>query len=96
MTTSQLVGLGYDVVVERGAGVAAAETDEAYAEAGAVLGSAADVLASDIVIKVETPTDAEIAELNAGTVVVSQLAPARSPELLERIGGLTVQRRAAV
>ena len=84
-TTEQLVGLGYEVIVERGAGVPAAEPDQAYADAGAMLGSTDDVLASDIVIKVEAPTDAEIARLDGGTMIISQMAPARSPELLEKL-----------
>ena len=39
-TVAQLVGLGYDVVVERGAGDAATFRPEAYEAAGATVGSA--------------------------------------------------------
>ena len=43
--SASCVGLGYDVVVERGAGDAATFRDEAYEAAGATVGDAADVWA---------------------------------------------------
>ena len=39
-TVAQLRGLGYDVVVEPGAGAASSFPDEAYVEAGATIGDA--------------------------------------------------------
>ena len=39
-TVGKLIGLGYEVVVEKGAGEAASFTDEAYVEAGASIGAA--------------------------------------------------------
>ena len=42
-TAAQLVGLGYEVVVESGAGDAADQSDAAYAEAGARVGTTAEV-----------------------------------------------------
>ncbi len=84
-TTGQLVALGYEVVVEAGAGDLADQHDAAYTEAGAAVGTADEVWSSDIVIKVNAPTDGEIARLRAGATVVSLMAPGRSPELLERL-----------
>jgi hypothetical protein len=46
-TVDQLRKLGYEVVVEAGAGAAADFSDEAFVEAGATIGSAADVWAAD-------------------------------------------------
>lgn len=86
-TAGQLVGLGYEVVVESGAGVHADQTDEAYREAGAQVGSADDVWGSDVVVKVNAPTEAEIGRLRRGATVVALMAPGRSPELLERLQG---------
>nr|WP_234356373.1 Re/Si-specific NAD(P)(+) transhydrogenase subunit alpha [Blastococcus sp. Marseille-P5729] len=84
-TVAQLIGLGYEVIVERGAGADADQPDTAYHGSGAIIGSADDVWASDIVIKVEAPTDEEIAKLRPGTTLIAQMAPARSPELLEKL-----------
>ena len=62
-TAGQLQQLGYDVVVEAGAGAAADQPDAAYASAEIAVGSADDVWGSDIVIKVNAPSDDEIARL---------------------------------
>ncbi|MBO3086532.1 Re/Si-specific NAD(P)(+) transhydrogenase subunit alpha [Cellulomonas fengjieae] len=82
-TVAQLVGLGYDVVVQRGAGDAAMFRAEAYEAAGAAVGTAADVWSSDIVTKVNAPTDSEVAALRPGATLVAMLAPAASPALVE-------------
>ena len=89
-TAARLVKLGYDVVVQAGAGVAASQPDGAYVEAGVTVGSAEDVWSSDVVIKVNAPTDEEIARLRRGATVVSLMAPGRSPELVERLAAAGV------
>ena len=89
-TASQLAALGYDVVVEQGAGAAADQPDAAYADAGIALGSADDVWSSDVVVKVNAPTDEEVARLRPGATVIGLMAPARSPELVERLAAAGV------
>lgn len=84
-TASQLAQLGYDVVVESGAGEAADQLDGAYVEAGVRVGSSDDVWGADIVVKVNAPTDEEVGRLLSGATIVSMMAPARSPELVERL-----------
>jgi len=81
-TVAQLVKLGYDVVVESGAGAAANFPDTAYEEAGAGIGAFADVWASDVVTAVEAPGEAQLEALRPGATVVSMMAPATHPELL--------------
>ena len=80
-TVGQLVGLGYDVVVERGAGDAATFRDEAYEAAGRD-GRAAPPTSgrSDVVAKVNAPTDDEVAALRPGATLVAMLAPASGPD----------------
>ena len=58
-TVGRLAKLGYEVVVEHGAGKGASFPDAAYAEAGAALGDAAEVWASDVVTTVNAPADAD-------------------------------------
>jgi len=89
-TASQLAALGYDVVVEQGAGAAADQPDAAYADAGIALASADDVWSSDVVVKVNAPTDEEVARLRPGATVIGLMAPARSPELVERLAAAGV------
>ena len=81
-TVGKLIGLGYAVVVESGAGEAASFTDEAYAEAGATIG---DAWSSEIVFKVNAPTSDEINKLAAGATLVSLISPALKPELVEEL-----------
>ncbi|GAB3014792.1 NAD(P) transhydrogenase subunit alpha [Nocardioides flavus (ex Wang et al. 2016)] len=89
-TASRLAALGYDVVVEHGAGEAADQPDAAFADAGVRLGDDDEVWSSDVVVKVNAPTDEEVAGLRRGATVVSLMAPARSPELVERLAAAGV------
>jgi NAD(P) transhydrogenase subunit alpha len=97
-TVQQLIALGYDVAVEHGAGDAASFSDEAYAAAGARVVAAPDAWGSEIVHKVNPPSDDEIGRLRAGTVLVSLMAPAISPDLVEKLraAGVTAMAMDAV
>ncbi|KZE88390.1 Re/Si-specific NAD(P)(+) transhydrogenase subunit alpha [Microbacterium sp. TNHR37B] len=81
-TVSKIAALGYEVVVETGAGAASALPDAAYAAAGALPVDRATAWAADVVLKVAAPTADEIAMLQPGTTLVGLLAPAFSPDLL--------------
>ena len=84
-TVGQLIALGHSVQVESGAGVLASFTDQAYEEAGATVAPSSEIWGSDFVVKINPPSDAEIAQLKPGTMLASLLAPALSPELLEKL-----------
>ena len=47
-TIAQLIKLGYEVVVESGAGAASSFSDEAFTDAGAAVGSDEQVWAADV------------------------------------------------
>lgn len=89
-TASQLAALGYDVVVEQGAGAAADQPDVAFTDAGVLVAPADEVWSSDVVVKVNAPTDDEVGRLRPGATVISLMAPARSPELVERLSAAGV------
>ncbi len=82
-TVVQLRKLGYDVVVESGAGRSSSFSDEAYAEAGAVVGEADQALGADIVFGVNAPSAEQLDGLRAGATLVSLLAPMLNPDLVE-------------
>jgi NAD(P) transhydrogenase subunit alpha len=86
-TVGPLLALGYEVVVETGAGLKSSFTDSAYVEAGATIG---DAWSADIVLKVNAPTDDEIALLRPGSTVVGLLNPGLNPELLEKLAARKV------
>ena len=82
---ARLVKAGLDIVVERGAGVEAAFGDELYGNAGATLGTAGDALGADVVVKVQKPTEAELAQIRAGAVLVGFLQPLADPQGVEQL-----------
>ena len=84
-TAEQLEKLGYEVVVESGAGTAADQADESFAAAGIAAVDADRVWSSDVVVKVNAPTPEEVARLRRGATIISMMAPARSPELVEQL-----------
>jgi NAD(P) transhydrogenase subunit alpha len=81
-TVGQLLKLGYSVVIESGAGDASSFSDAAYVEAGAEIG---DVWAADVVLKVNAPSDSEIASLKDHATLVSLISPGLNPELVEKL-----------
>jgi NAD(P) transhydrogenase subunit alpha len=81
-----LAKLGFEVVVEAGAGQGAGYDDAAYEGAGASIAtSALGVVSADVVLKVRPPTDAEVGALREGSTLVSFIWPAQSPELLAKL-----------
>ncbi len=83
-TVEQIRALGYAVFVERGAGAASSFDDAAYLRAGADVIDEA-VWNADVLLKINAPTDAEIALLRPGQVVVSLIAPALNPVLVQTL-----------
>lgn len=81
-TVQKIRALGYDVVVESGAGAASSFPDAAYTAAGAEVADGRAAWSADVVLKVAAPTAAEIALLNPGTTLVGILSPALRPDLL--------------
>ena len=79
-TVTELVKLGYDVVVEPGAGARASFSDDAYFESGA---SVANLEKADIVFGVNAPSSEQLDALNKGATVVAILSPALSPDLVD-------------
>jgi H+-translocating NAD(P) transhydrogenase subunit alpha len=83
----KLAKLGFQVIVQSGAGVGASIDDDAYAAAGAkVVPDAASVWsAADIVFKVRAPSSDEVQQMRPGQILVSFIWPAQNPELLRAL-----------
>jgi NAD(P) transhydrogenase subunit alpha len=80
VTATQLLKLGYEVVIESGAGVASSFNDQAYLDAGAQIG---DPFAAEIVFGVNAPSAEQLDNLHKGTTLVSLLAPMFDEELVK-------------
>ncbi|MCL1079203.1 Re/Si-specific NAD(P)(+) transhydrogenase subunit alpha [Parashewanella spongiae] len=77
----QLKKLGFDVIVEQGAGLAANFDDNLFLQSGAQLSDS--VLNADIIFKVNAPTDSEIKQMKPGTILISFVWPAQHPDLVD-------------
>jgi NAD(P) transhydrogenase subunit alpha len=80
VSVTQLLKLGYEVVIEAGAGSASSFTDEAYKEAGAAIG---DPFTAEIVFGVNAPSSDQLDRLNKGATLISLLAPMFDEELVK-------------
>ncbi|MBA6350218.1 Re/Si-specific NAD(P)(+) transhydrogenase subunit alpha [Colwellia sp. BRX8-9] len=80
-----LLKLGFSVQVQKGAGTKASFTDEEFADAEASLVTKKICWQSDIIFKVNAPSLDEVAQMKDGAHLVSFIAPAQSPELLEAL-----------
>jgi NAD(P) transhydrogenase subunit alpha len=76
-SVKKLIALGFDVVVETGAGVGASIPDADFEAAGAKIAktAAAAVKGADLLFKVRGPEPAEIKALKPGALVVALLNP---------------------
>ncbi|WP_308471425.1 hypothetical protein [Arthrobacter sp. Y81] len=77
VTVGKLLELGYEVVVEKGAGEAASFRDDAYEAAGALIVGADEAWGSDVVLRVNPPTEEEIGRLADGATLIGSLSPAQ-------------------
>ena len=86
-TARKLATAGARIRIERGAGLAAGFTDEAYAETGAepVADIAHALDAADIVLCVQPPAPAQLLRMRQGAVLIGLLAPEAEPERAEAI-----------
>ena len=89
---AKLIKLGFQVVVESGAGALANFSDDDYRAAGAsIAGSAAELFdGSDIVFKVRGPTSDEVALMHAGQTLIGFIWPAQNPELMQQLAAKKV------
>ncbi|WP_440875353.1 Re/Si-specific NAD(P)(+) transhydrogenase subunit alpha [Thalassotalea sp. PLHSN55] len=82
-SVSALIKLGFEVQVQKGAGIKASFTDEEFVQAGATIVAKKACWHSDIIFKVNAPTLEEAEQMKDASYLVSFIAPAQSPELLE-------------
>jgi NAD(P) transhydrogenase subunit alpha len=86
-SAERLQKLGYECLVESGAGAAASITDAAYESAGVkVLGSAIELWGeADVIIKVREPSMAEVDAAPEGKTLICFIWPAANEDLLAKL-----------
>ncbi|MBE1273365.1 Re/Si-specific NAD(P)(+) transhydrogenase subunit alpha [Enterovibrio baiacu] len=93
-TVEQLLKMGFDVVVERDAGLLASFDNTAFEQAGAKVVDAESVWQSDIIFKVNAPAEVEgnneFESLKEGTTLVSFIWPAQNEALMEKLAAKNI------
>jgi len=74
-TVKKVKSLGFDVIVEAGAGTLSRIPDSEFEAAGAAIGTFADAASADVILKVRRPSESEIAGYKAGAVVIAIMDP---------------------
>ncbi|MFE7601320.1 Re/Si-specific NAD(P)(+) transhydrogenase subunit alpha [Streptomyces sp. NPDC057494] len=82
-TVEQIRALGYGVVVDPDAGLAAGFTDGAYEAAGATVG---DAVAADVVLGVNAPAPSQLDRIRPEATVIALFSPAFDPAMVEDLG----------
>jgi NAD(P) transhydrogenase subunit alpha len=80
---NKLTKLGYDVVIESGAGVHAQATDDLFTAAGATVKSGNVISDADVVLSVTSLTPAQISSLKKGAVTISFLSPVTAVDSID-------------
>ncbi|WP_404421576.1 Re/Si-specific NAD(P)(+) transhydrogenase subunit alpha [Thalassospira australica] len=95
-TVKKLIGLGFDVAIEAGAGISAAIPDDRFADAGATIVKTmkTTVKDADVILKVRPPvvdgkTD-ELAAYKKGAAVIALLDPYDRKDLVEKMAAAGV------
>ena len=93
-SAGRLQKLGYDCLIEAGAGSAASFTDQAYEEAGVTVVESASELwkQADVIVKVREPSEEEIERAPDGKTLIGFVWPAAHEALLGKMKakGMTV------
>ena len=75
--------LGYEVAIQRDAGEHSNFFNSAYEDVGAEIASIEDVLKSDILVKINKPTQEEISQLTGNQSLISFFSPATNTDSLQ-------------
>jgi H+-translocating NAD(P) transhydrogenase subunit alpha len=79
-----------EVVVEAGAGEGSHLSDQAFADAGATIGSASDAWGADVVAVVRAPSPTDIEHIERGAVLIGFLSPLTDPDTARRLASAGV------
>jgi NAD(P) transhydrogenase subunit alpha len=91
-TVARFVKMGFEVVVEAGAGDSASVRDSAFTEAGATIASRTEaVRGANVILAVQAPDPATLAGADADAALIGMLNPYANPDVARSYGpaGLT-------
>ncbi|MFS8049977.1 Re/Si-specific NAD(P)(+) transhydrogenase subunit alpha [Rhizobium sp. BR 314] len=90
-SVKKMRNLGFDVVIEAGAGALSRIPDTEFEAVGGRIGSAEDARAADVILKVRRPTAGEISRYKNGAIVIAIMDPYGNEAALAEMarGGIT-------
>ncbi len=74
-TVKKYISAGHSVFVETNAGISASVPDTAFQSVGASICSNAEALGCEMILKVRAPSENELSQIKAGTVLIGMLDP---------------------
>jgi len=80
---SKLTRVGFEVLMESGAGISAGANDETYKAAGAKVVPSNEIGSADVILSVQPLTVTQFASLKRGALTISFLSPANSKDLVD-------------
>ena len=86
-TVKKIKALGFDVIVEAGAGALSRIPDSEFEAVGAAMGTFADAASADVILKVRRPGESEIAGYKTGAVVIAIMDPYGNDEAVAAMAG---------
>ncbi|VDK19746.1 unnamed protein product, partial [Anisakis simplex] len=84
-SVESLIKKGFNVAVEKGAGVNASFNDDAYQKAGASVVDRDTAFKSDIVLKVRAPSLSECGYLGAKKTLISMVYPSQNKNIIDEL-----------
>ena len=84
-SAAQLQKLGHNCLIEKGAGLSAGFSDEKYKAEGVEILTSADALseASDLIVKVRSPSERELSNLPSKKTLISFFNPSANESLMD-------------
>ncbi len=87
-----LIKMGFEVIVESGAGLGAYYSDEDYKNSGAIVGDRDEVLNSDVITYVRAPGAdknnlPDLDKIKSGSVIIGMTEPLANPEVAKVVAG---------
>ncbi|MDH6268832.1 NAD(P) transhydrogenase subunit alpha [Rhizobium sp. SG_E_25_P2] len=89
-TVKKMKSLGFDVVVEAGAGFASRIPDAEFEKMGARIGAMSDAASADVVLKVRRPTADEVSGYKTGAIVLGVMDPYGNDEAIAALAAAGV------
>jgi len=84
-TVERLRKMGFDVVIEAGAGRDADCSDAKYIEAGASVADAAEVWGAEVIVKINPPTETEVGLMRPGTTLIGMIWPVTNDAVVQSL-----------